>query len=163
MHNTMTRQELPCWLLVPLLLLATGTYAAAANAAANADTDYASPRHLQLLQAEIVDATANYVSSSESIFDHEVDLEDNLSFHWNDITGDHFNGRLVHIADSLEQAPSWLAVGLYHSNHNYTILPISNFMVGSDAIIGMTQTPSDIPDFEHVQRYHLGGKSWLRS
>jgi hypothetical protein len=146
----MTRRVSPCWLVS--LLLATCSVVVTSSADNNGDDASSSRlRHVQSLKTEITDATTNYVRSSESVFDHAVDLQDDLSFHWNDIDGDHFNGRLIHIADSVQQAPSWLAVGLYHSNHNYTILPIANFMVGSEAIIGMTGT-SD------VKLYNLGGK-----
>jgi hypothetical protein len=154
----MTRQILPCWLVS--LLLATCsvvTVTTASDTDEIAAADSSSDRKLQSLKTEIIDATASYVDSSESVFDHEVDLQDDLSFHWNDITGDHFNGRLIHRADSIEQAPSWLAVGLYHSNHDYTVLPISNFMIGSDALIGMTRI-DDSSGLEAVRLYNLGGK-----
>jgi hypothetical protein len=109
-----------------------------------------------LAGAEITDGTANFFPSTESTYDHMVDLgEDNLSFHWNDLRGDHFSGRLIHKADSMNQAPNWIAFGVYHSNHNYTVLPISNFMVGSTAIIGLaTSSETSSP----VKHYHLGGK-----
>jgi hypothetical protein len=71
-----------------------------------------------------------------------VAIEDNLSFHWNDVTGEDVTGRLIHKADSIEQAPTWLGFGVYHSNHNYTTLPTSDgpFMVGSSAMIGLVET-----------------------
>jgi hypothetical protein len=107
----------------------------------------------------IADATSNYVPSSESTFDHMIELEDNLWFHWNDIMGDRgFMGRLIHTADSFEQAPSWLGFGLYHSNHNYTKLPAASdpFMIGSTAIIGMV-TAAEAPT--PAQHYHLAAQS----
>lgn len=75
---------------------------------------------------QITDATANFQASTESTFDHMIELEDNLFFHWNDIVGDSFTGRLIQRADSIDQAPSWLAFGVYHSNHNYTTLRQNN-------------------------------------
>lgn len=105
-------------------------------------------------QTRIIDATSSFVPSSESTFDHMVELEDNLWFHWNDIMGDRFTGRLIHTADSIDQAPSWLGFGVYHGNRDYTKLPdaSSPFMVGSAAIIGMvTAAEAPIP----AQHYHL--------
>ena len=153
------RQMLPCCLVY--VLLATSSVVTVASVDTNdEDAAASSRRHLQVSDTtEITDATSSYVGSSESIFDHEVNLKDNLSFHWNDITGDHFNGRLIYKADSVAQAPSWLGVGLYHSNHNYTVIPISNFMIGSDAIIGLTrQEEFESSGLEAVQLYNLGGK-----
>ncbi len=108
----------------------------------------------QSSQTTITDATSKFIPSSESIFDHMVELEDNLWFHWNDLTGDKFNGRLVHTADSIDQAPSWLGIGVYHANHNYTVLPkaSTSFMVGSSAMIGMVTTSEVATPAQH---YHL--------
>lgn len=105
---------------------------------------------------QITDATANFQASTESTFDHMIELEDNLFFHWNDIVGDSFTGRLIQRADSIDQAPSWLAFGVYHSNHNYTTLPTEQFMVGSTAIIGLvTAAEASTP----AQHYYLGGQT----
>ena len=112
-------------------------------------------RKLQSTLVDITDATAEFVPSTESTYDHMVDLEDNFQFHWNDLVGDHFQGRLVHKADTMDQAPSWIGFGVYHSNHNYTELPINSFMVGSTAIIGMVNA-ADTP--APAQHYHLGAK-----
>lgn len=109
-------------------------------------------------QTLITDATSNFQPSSESIFDHMVKLEDNLWFHWNDIIGEKFNGRIVHIADSIDQAPSWLGFGVYHDNQNYTAIPKSSasFMVGSTAMIGMA-TSAEVSIA--AQHYHLMAQS----
>jgi hypothetical protein len=102
-------------------------------------------RNLQTI-VSITDATTNFIPSSESIFDHMIIMNgaDNLSFHWNDISNDIIRGRLIHKADTIEQAPSWLGFGVYHSNHDYTTLPTAtdSFMKGSSAIIGMVSEQS---------------------
>eukprot|EP00934_Nitzschia_sp_Nitz4_P005040 Nitzschia sp. Nitz4//scaffold39_size137210//67766//69739//NITZ4_003204-RA/size137210-processed-gene-0.91-mRNA-1//1//CDS//3329550398//5030//frame0 len=104
----------------------------------------------------ITDATANYVASTESTYDHMIELEDNLYFHWNDIMADSFSGRLIHNADSIDQAPTYLAFAVYHSNHNYTTLPTDEFMVGSVALVGLV-TSSDAS--VAAQHFRLGGQT----
>jgi hypothetical protein len=113
-------------------------------------------RDLQAMSSPSVDiivATANVVPSTESTYDHMVTIRDNLAFHWNDIIGGQFTGRLIHRADSIDQAPNWLGFGVYHSNHNYTTLPTNNLMVGSSAMVGLVskaeaETPANF--------YYLG-------
>jgi Eukaryotic cytochrome b561 len=105
---------------------------------------------------EIVDATSAVVPSTEASFDHASIINDNLAFHWNDISGEQFTGRLVHHADSIDQAPNWLGMGVYHSNHNYTELPIDNFMVGSSAMVGLV---SQAEAESAANFYRLGGKT----
>lgn len=109
---------------------------------------------------EIADASAVFEASNESTFDHMAKLEDNLYFHWNDAVNNKFQGRLMHTADSESQAPTWLGFGVYHSNHNYNILPVNNFMVGSEALIGMVYDPDD--ESHTVQRYLLEAKDASR-
>jgi hypothetical protein len=118
-------------------------------------------RNLQSLTVSIVDATANFVKSTESRYDHEIQLNNHLSFHWNDPTVGtlaSFDGRLIHKVETLSQAPSWLGFGIYKDNHNYTALPIANFMIGSDAIIGTVQAETPDTPVASVQKYHLGSR-----
>lgn len=106
-------------------------------------------------QIDIIDATSKVVPSTESTYDHMVTIKDNLAFHWNDIVGEQFTGRLVHQADGTDQAPNWLGMGVYHSNHNYTELPTDNFMVGSSAMVGLvSQSETEAP----ATYYYLGDK-----
>ena len=109
-------------------------------------------------QTSITDATAKVVPSTESVYDHMVELEDNLWFHWNDVVADSFQGRLVHTADSEEQAPSWLGFGVYHDNQSYKVLPTASdpFMTGSTCIIGIV-TESEVPS--PAQFYYLSAQS----
>lgn len=146
----MKSATLPC--LLAFLSVATSSVITAKTAA-----DYSLTTTLDLMQRRrqsrnlqessvatatfITDATTNFAASTESIFDHMVAMEgaDNLFFHWNDINSeDILKGRLIHKADNLEQAPSWLALGVYYSNHDYTTLPSAtdSFMNGSGAMIG---------------------------
>jgi hypothetical protein len=103
--------------------------------------------HRNLKNADVTDATANFIPSTESMFDHMIVMDgtDNLSFHWNDISGNQIKGRLIHKADSISQAPTWLGFGVYHSNHDYTMLPTASdaFMAGSSAMIGLVSEETD--------------------
>lgn len=93
------------------------------------------PKHS--FQSSITDATSTFVPSSESMYDHMVELEDNLWLHWSNHIGEDIlilRGRLVHTADSEEQAPSWLGFGINHVNKGYKAS--DPFMVGSTAVIG---------------------------
>jgi hypothetical protein len=103
-------------------------------------------------QTTIVDATKGFVKSTESTFDHEITLkEGQLAFHWNDIAGNTFEGRLIHTALSVAEAPSWLGVGFFDIENQGTISADTAFMVGSDAVIGLVETGS-------VEKYSLDGK-----
>lgn len=100
----------------------------------------------------LVDATNNFIKSTESTFDHQVTLvEGELTFHWNDIEGNAVEARLIHTAGSIDEAPSWLAVGFFDVENNSNFTSTSEFMVGSDAVIGLVEGGS-------VQKYALGGK-----
>jgi len=110
--------------------------------------------------SKITDATIEAIPSTEAIYDYMVELEDNLWFHWNDFgTNDlSFQGVLIHIADSEEQAPTWLGFGVYHDNPTYTTLPKASdsFMTGSTCIIGkVNETDVTYPAYH----YHLTAQS----
>lgn len=103
-------------------------------------------------QIAIVDATKGFVKSTESTFDHEITLKKGqLTFHWNDISGNTFEGRLIHTALSVAEAPSWLGVGFFDIENKGTISADTAFMIGSDAVIGLVET-------ESVEKYSLDGK-----
>jgi hypothetical protein len=129
------------WLLS--LIFVAASVIPPTDAVSSALDDLIQGHSRQLQTVTITDATNDFVPSTESIFDHMVTMNgaDNLSFHWNDISGsdDVIKGRLIHKSDSVEQAPSWLGFGVYHSNHDYTTIPAAtdSFMKGSHAMIGM--------------------------
>lgn len=103
-------------------------------------------------QMTIVDATKNFVKSTESTFDHEISLKKaELSFHWNDVEGNTVMGRLIHTAPSIAEAPSWLAIGFYATENKANITVNTPFMIGSDAVIGIVEPGS-------VKKYSLDGK-----
>lgn len=101
----------------------------------------------------ITDATAGFVKSTESEYDHEVTLiAGELTFHWNDAKGNTVDCRLIHNAASLDAAPSWLSVGFYDTFSNSgTVTAETPLMIGSDAVIGLVAN-------SNVQKYGLGGK-----
>jgi hypothetical protein len=140
---------------IALLLLALPSVVTCQKDVTTSDTDIHTVRSLQ--GVGITDATANFVPSTESKYDHMVNIEDNLSFHWNDFNAkEKIMGRLIHKADSIEQAPSWLGMGLWHSNHNYTTLPTTDttgFMVGSYAMVGLVTEAEEATPASH---YFLG-------
>lgn len=105
-------------------------------------------------QVAITDATAGFVKSTESEYDHEVTLiEGELTFHWNDANGNTVDCRLIHNAGSLTDAPSWLSIGFYDTFSNTGSVSSSiPFMIGSDAVIGLVAN-------SNVQKYGLGGKA----
>jgi hypothetical protein len=118
-------------------------------------------RNLQS-SVSITDATTDFVPSSESIFDHmiTINVTDDLSFHWNDISNDIIHGRLIHKADTIEQAPTWMGFGVYHSNNDYTTLPTAtdSFMKGSSAMIGMVSEES-IESETPAKHFFLGDQT----
>eukprot|EP00545_Synedropsis_sp_CCMP1620_P011349 CAMPEP_0119012874 /NCGR_PEP_ID=MMETSP1176-20130426/7671_1 /TAXON_ID=265551 /ORGANISM="Synedropsis recta cf, Strain CCMP1620" /LENGTH=628 /DNA_ID=CAMNT_0006965909 /DNA_START=166 /DNA_END=2052 /DNA_ORIENTATION=+ len=105
-------------------------------------------------QVTFTDATAGFVKSTESEYDHEVTLiEGELTFHWNDAKGNTIDCRLIHNAGSLADAPSWLSVGFYDTFSNTgTVSSSTPLMIGSDAVIGLVAN-------SNVQKYGLGGKA----
>lgn len=85
-------------------------------------------------QAPVIDATNGFVKSTESEYDHEVTLQDGLTFHWNDAIGNTIEMRMVHKAPSVEEAPSWLGVGFFNPDNG----PVSaDSDPTSDAVIGL--------------------------
>uniref|UniRef100_A0A7S1UQC6 Cytochrome b561 domain-containing protein n=1 Tax=Grammatophora oceanica TaxID=210454 RepID=A0A7S1UQC6_9STRA len=101
----------------------------------------------------LLDATTGFSKSSESTFDHEMVLTDSLTFHWNDVSGNTVEGRLIHTAPSVDQAPSWLGFGIYDTFANTDPVTDSTpFMIGSDAVIGLV-------DAGTVEKYSLTGKT----
>jgi len=119
----------------------------------------------QAINMDITDATSEFKASTESDFDHMVQLQDNLAFHWNDpfLTSSPDNpslqGRLVHRADSMAQAPGWLAFSLYGENMNYDSLPIANVLAGSSAVVGNVLQVNSESIAETVR---LGQESWVQ-
>lgn len=102
----------------------------------------------------VTDATAGFIKSTESEYDHEVTLiQGELTFHWNDADGNTLDCRLIHNAKSLAEAPSWLGVGFYNTFDNSAdITPTTDLMVGSDAVIGLVAN-------SNVQKYALAGQT----
>ena len=86
----------------------------------------------------VLDATTTFTKSTESEFDHEVTVQDGLTFHWNDIKGNTFEMGLIHQASSLEEAPAWLGVGFFEG----TASPSADLSGGSDAVVGIVQDNS---------------------
>ncbi|KAG7353712.1 DOmon domain containing protein [Nitzschia inconspicua] len=150
-------------LLSLLLAVFSGVESTVANV--NFHQSDSTQRQRRDLQSVIItDATVNIVPSTESKFDHMVTMSgtDNLSFHWNDISGsnDIIRGRLIHKADSIEQAPTWLGFGVYRSNNDYDALPTvtDSFMKGSSAMIGMVSDQA-IESEVHAKHYLLADKT----
>jgi hypothetical protein len=105
------------------------------------------------IHGSILDATSKFVKSSEAEYDHEVTLiAGQLTFHWNDATGNTLECRLIHKAPSIEKAPSWLGIGFYDTFSNKD--PVTSFdpslLLGSDAVIGIVAS-------SNVQKYGLDG------
>lgn len=100
----------------------------------------------------IIDATAGFIKSTESEYDHEITLiPGELTFHWNDAKGNTIDCRLLHNAPSLEAAPSWLGVGFYDTfKHTDPVTSDTALIIGSEAVIGL------IPN-SNVKKYALDG------
>lgn len=100
----------------------------------------------------IIDGTSNFAVSTESEYDHEITLiPGELTFHWNDVNGNTIECRLLHIAPSLDKAPSWLGVGFYDTFANtQPVTADSEVIIGSDAVIGLVAN-------SNVKKYALDG------
>lgn len=100
----------------------------------------------------IIDATANFSPSSEAEYDHEIILiPGEMAFHWNDVSGNTIDCRLVHAAPSVDKAPSWIGLGFYDTFSNTDpISADSQLIIGSDAVIGLVATSI-------VKKYGLDG------
>jgi len=105
----------------------------------------------------LIDATSSFQRSTESTYDHMVELyaegdTHKLTYHWNDIRDNTFEGRVIHVTNSEDTAPSWLGFGIYDTFlHTAPVTSSTPFMVGSDAVIGIVQSRS-------VELYRLGAK-----
>ena len=100
----------------------------------------------------IIDATANFVPSTETEYDHEITLiPGEMAFHWNDVSGNTIDCRLVHSAPSLDEAPSWIGVGFNDTFTNADpVSADSQLIIGSDAVIGLLSSST-------VKKYALDG------
>jgi len=106
---------------------------------------------------DLIDATSSFQKSTESTYDHMVELyadgdTHKLTYHWNDIRGNAFEGRVIHVTNSQDTAPSWLGFGIYDTFlHTAPVTSSTPLMVGSDAIIGLVESRS-------VKLYRLGAQ-----
>uniref|UniRef100_A0A7S1CXU1 DOMON domain-containing protein n=1 Tax=Cyclophora tenuis TaxID=216820 RepID=A0A7S1CXU1_CYCTE len=89
-------------------------------------------------QTPVIDATKDFVKSTESEYDHEVTLTDQLTFHWNDVVGNTVELRLIHKAASLDEAPSWIGIGFYDGAASAD----ANLSDGVDGVIGIVDGSS---------------------
>jgi len=143
-------------------LLATATTAAVAVEASNssgavsANTRGGNSSNRRT-SVSLIDATSAFSKSTESSYDHQVELyadgdSHKLTYHWNDIQGNTIEGRLIHSTNSIENAPSWLGFGIYDTFANPDpVTSTTPLMVGSDAVIGLVLSQS-------VKLWRLGGK-----
>eukprot|EP00550_Attheya_septentrionalis_P002039 CAMPEP_0198290508 /NCGR_PEP_ID=MMETSP1449-20131203/8346_1 /TAXON_ID=420275 /ORGANISM="Attheya septentrionalis, Strain CCMP2084" /LENGTH=661 /DNA_ID=CAMNT_0043989017 /DNA_START=178 /DNA_END=2163 /DNA_ORIENTATION=+ len=88
---------------------------------------------------EMVDATQQFVKSTESTFDHMVVLEvfgaEETTLHWNDvIAGETITMRLVHTSVDAQTKAGWLGLAISPGGSG------SSLDVGSDAMIGLIST-----------------------
>lgn len=95
----------------------------------------------------VVNASADFVTSTDDTFDYEVRLEQDVIFRWEapDPETGIFTGRLDHSTKFVEAAPAWLGFGFPNPIDTSTWMLMQN----TYAIIGMLPT-------EKVEKYSLG-------